>query len=129
MSTNKKHQVEFLYGDLTYQINGILMSAHKELGPYAREKQFGNLLEQKFKEHGVSYKREVKIGDIGNIADFIIDDKIILELKTKPFLTKEDYDQVKRYLYQTNFKLGILVNFRSLHIQPKRVLNISNLAG
>ena len=40
---------------------------------------------------------------------------------------KEHYDQVKRYLHQTNFKLGIVINFRDKRINAKRVLNINNL--
>lgn len=83
---------EFLYGDLTYKINGILIEIHKELGAYAREKQIGDLLEKKLKERNLFYQREVRIGDSGNIADFIIEDKIILELKAKPFFIVEDYD-------------------------------------
>ncbi len=116
----------FLYGDITYKINGILIEVHKELGAYAREKQFGDLVEKKFKERNVIYQREVRIGDSGNIADFIIEGIIVLELKTQPFLIKEHYDQVKRYLIQTNLKLGILVNFRSQRVQIKRVLNPNN---
>ena len=50
-----------------------------------------------------------------------------MELKTAPFLVKEHFDQVKRYLYQTNLKLGILVNFRDKRLHPKRVLNVNNL--
>ncbi len=120
------HKIGFLYSDLTYKINGILIEVHKELGSYAREKQFADLMEQKLKENGLLYKRELRIGDSGNIMDFVVDNKIILELKAKPFLIREDYDQVKRYLHQANLKLGILVNFREKFIQPKRVLNENN---
>jgi hypothetical protein len=77
---------DFLYGDLTYKINGILIEIHKELGPYAREKQVCDLIAAKFKERGVNYQREVRIGDSGNIADFIVDGKIILDLKNCSFL-------------------------------------------
>lgn len=120
------HKSDFLYADLTYAINGILIEVYKEIGPYSREKQFGDRLEIKFKERKVLFRREVRIGDSGNVIDFIIEDKIILELKTVPFLIREHYDQVKRYLYQTNLKLGILVNFRDKSLSPKRVLNPNN---
>ncbi len=125
MPTEEK--INFLFGDLTYKINGILIEIHKELGSYAREKQVCDLIEIKFKERGVNYQREVRIGDSGNIIDFIVDGKIILELKTRPFLIREHYDQVKRYLTQTNLMLGLLINFRSQRLQIKRVLNPSNL--
>ncbi len=116
-----------LYKDLSYKIGGILFEVHKELGSFAREKQYCDLFEQKLKERAVQYKRELRIGDSGNIVDFGIDDKIIIEFKAVPFLTSEHYNQIKRYLYQTGFSLGLLVNFRDKRISPKRVLNINNL--
>ncbi|MBL8030558.1 MAG: GxxExxY protein [Candidatus Doudnabacteria bacterium] len=62
------------------------------------------------------------MGDSGNVTDFIIQGIIIIELKTKPFLLKTDYYQSQRYLYETQIKLGILVNFREKYLNPKRVL-------
>jgi len=120
---NIKRKREFLYGEISYKINGILIEVFKELGAYAREKQYSNLTEEKFKERGIKFEREVLIGDSGNILDYIVEGKIVLELKAKPFLTKEHFDQVKRYLHQTNLKLGILVNFRTNYLNPQRVLN------
>jgi GxxExxY protein len=117
----------FWFEDLSREIIGILIESHKELGPYAREKQVGDTVEKKLKERGLNYQREVQIGDSGNVVDFIIEGKIILELKTVPFLIKEHFDQVKRYLYQTNLHLGLLVNFRDSRLHPKRVLNINDL--
>jgi GxxExxY protein len=117
----------FWHQDLTQEIIGVLIETHKELGPYAREKQVGDLTAEKFKEHNLKFQREVRIGDSGNIVDFIIEGKVILELKTVPFLIKEHFDQVKRYLYQTNLHLGLLVNFRDKRLHPKRVLNINDL--
>ena len=116
-----------LYKDLSYQIVGILMEVHKELGSFAREKQYCDLFEKKFKLAGLPYKRELRVGDSANIIDFTVADKIVLEFKAVPFLTDEHYNQIKRYLFQTQTQLGILVNFRDKRIKPKRVLNINNL--
>ena len=118
---------EFLYGDLTYKVRKILFAVHNELGMYAREKQYADLAEQKLKESWLTYKREVRVGDSGNIIDFTIEDKIALEFKAKPFLTQEDYGQTQRYLQILNFRLGLLVNFRSKYLSPRRILNSSNL--
>ena len=118
---------KFWFEDLSREVIGILIETHKELGPYAREKQVGDTVEKKLKEHGLAYQREIWIGDSGNIVDFIIEGKIILELKTVPFLISEHFDQVKRYLYQTNLHLGLLANFRNKRLHPKRVLNINDL--
>lgn len=113
---------EFLYGDLTYEINGILYAIHNELGRFAREKQYADLFEYKLKEKGVRYQRELRVGDSGNILDFLIEDKIVIEFKSKAFLLKDDYFQIQRYLHILNLELGLLVNFRTQYLQPKRIL-------
>lgn len=118
---------KILYKDLSYKIIGILIEVHKELGSYAREKQYSDLFEKKFKLTNIPYKRELRIGNTGNIIDFLIDDKIILEFKSVPFLISEHYDQIKRYLFQTKMELGILINFIGKRLESKRVLNINNL--
>ncbi len=119
MLSDKK---EFLYAETTYKINGLLFSVHNELGMFAREKQYADSFETKLKESGIAYRRELRIGDSGNILDFLIDDLIIIELKSKPFLLREDYFQTQRYLDSLNLRLGILVNFRTKYLQPKRIL-------
>lgn len=50
----KKH--ELLYEDLTFVINGVLFATHNELGPYAREKQYGDVAQRLFKEKGVGLR-------------------------------------------------------------------------
>ena len=115
-------KVDLLYEDLTYKIRGIMFEVHREQGRFAKEKQYADLLEKKFIEKGVKYKRELRISDTGNIVDFLIEDKIILEIKSKPFLLKVDYYQLQRYLQSTQIKLGLLVNFRAEYLNPQRVL-------
>lgn len=55
--------------------------------------------------------------------DFFIDNKIVLELKCKRVITKEDYYQIKRYLNVLDERLGLLVNFRDRYLKPRRILN------
>jgi len=113
-----------LYPELSYTIVGVIFSAHKELGPYAREKQYGDFIEKRFKELNISYKRELSVSDTGNILDFLIDEKIILELKSVRKISPDCYRQIQNYLQQTQVKLGILVKFRNAHLRPIRVLKI-----
>lgn len=115
-----------IYKNLSYVITGVLYSTHNELGPYAREKQYGDVAERIFRERGIKCAREQRIGDSGNIVDIIVDDKIALEFKAKRILTKEDYYQTQRYLQESGLKLGILVNFRDKLIKPKRIVKIDN---
>jgi GxxExxY protein len=117
---------KLIYPELSYVITGILFSVHNQLGQYAREKQYCDLIESKLKEIRLPYKREYRIGDSNNVVDFIIDNKIILEIKAKRIITKEDYFQTQRYLQESNIKLALLVNFRSKYIKPARIVRIEN---
>ena len=124
--TNPSGGNELLYPDLSYEIVGCCYDTHNELGPFAKEKQYGDLLENKLREKNIAYKREIQIGDTGNTVDFIIEGKFLLELKAKRFLLKEDYLQTQRYLQASGVKLGILVNFRGTFARTHRVVRIDN---
>ena len=124
MDNSDRKNNKIIYPDLSYKITGILFDVHNELGQYAREKQYGDLLEKKLKEIKLSYKRELPISDSGNILDFIIDDKIILELKSIVAINRDNYRQVQNYLQVTNLKLGLLVNFRTKYLKPIRIVRI-----
>jgi len=117
---------KLIYEDLTYAIRGVLFSTHNELGPYAKEKQYGDVAERIFKEKGIHFEREVKIGGLGNVVDGIVEHKVLLEFKAKRILTKEDYYQTQRYLQETGLRVGILVNFRDKYIIPKRIVKIDD---
>ena len=120
---------KIIYKELSYKIVGLLYKTHDELGRYARESQYGHFLEQLLKENNICYEREkvLLVADVcKNKADFIIDDKIILELKVRPAVIRDDYYQIQRYLQASNLKLGLLINFRQKYLSPKRIINYSN---
>lgn len=116
-----------MYKEQTYELRGILFSVHNELGRFGREKQYCDLAEKKFKLKNLPFVRELQVGDVKDIPDFMLWDLIVVEFKAKPFLQKDDFEQVQRYLHQTNLKLGILVNFRAKYLKPQRILNINHL--
>ncbi len=124
MTTNKQIDEKVLYSELSYIITGILFATHNELGRYAREKQYGDIIELKLKEAKIPHRREAPIADSGNILDFIIDNKIVLELKSVRIITRDNYRQIQNYLQQTQLKLGLLVNFRSEFLKPLRIIRI-----
>ena len=125
-NTNKNGKL--IYPELSYLITGICFEVHNELGRYSKEKQYKDLLEQKFRSIGVNHKREFKINDSGNVADFLVEDKIILELKAKPIVLKEDYYQTQRYMQSSGIRLALLVNFRSRYLKPIRLIRIDTSA-
>lgn len=119
-----------VYPDLSYRINGILFRVRKQLGRFRNEKQYCDAIEVALKEAGIYYEREKVLppsfeGEAGgrNRVDFLIEDKMVLEIKAKPFLTKNDYYQTQRYLVALEKKLALLVNMRRYYVNPKRILN------
>lgn len=117
---------DILYPELSYDIFGILFEVHNNIGRYAKEIQYSNLLEKILLTNNINCKRELTIGDSQNRIDFLIDDKIILEIKAKQSLQGKDYTQLQRYLQEGTIDLGILVNFRQRYLSPKRIIRITN---
>ncbi len=119
-----------IYPELSYIICGLCYHIHNKHGRYKNEKQYADLLEVLLKENEIKYEREKALpasfnGEKHrrNIPDFIVEDKIIIELKAKPFTTKEDYFQLRRYLSSRDKELGLIINFRQKYLYPKRILN------
>ncbi|MCR4264059.1 MAG: GxxExxY protein, partial [Candidatus Roizmanbacteria bacterium] len=101
---NDANSTALVYKDLSYKITGICFKVHQTLGRFCKEKQYCDLLEKELNIAQLQYKREYELSssneDIikGNIVDFLIVNKIILDAKAKKFITKEDYFQMMRYL-------------------------------
>ena len=129
MATNDTNN-KIIYKELSYQINGILFSVHNKLGRYGREKQYGDLLDNLLDQAGLKFQREctLPVNDITNprtnIVDFIIEDKILIDLKAKPIVVRDDYDQMQRYLQASGYKLGLVVNFRNRYLRPIRIIRL-----
>ena len=122
MATNTQKADKVLHPDLSYKIVGLCFEVHNELGQYAREKQYADLLEKKLKNQNLKYSRELVIGDSGNVADFLVENKVVLELKTKRLVGRSEYRQIQNYLQQSKLDLGLLVNFNDKFLRPKRIL-------
>jgi len=119
-----------VYKDLSYKINGFLFYIHNKLGRFSKEKNYADALELVLEENRITFKREQVLStDILSKKlnlyrlDFLIDNKILLELKAKDFISKDDYFQVLKYVKLNNMKLGILVNFREKYLKLRRILN------
>ncbi len=121
---------ELIYKNESYQIIGACMEVHKELGKGFSEIIYGDSLEIEFKKNNITYSREKRfsIKYKGEtlphyyIADFIIDNKIILEIKAIESLTSSHLKQTLNYLAAAKIKLGLLVNFGEDSLTYKRVV-------
>ena len=127
-STNSTNKI--IYPELSYILMGVLFEVYNKLGTKYQEKHYQKAVEIKLKELKIPYQREarlvIKFGeeDLGEFfVDFIIDGKILLELKKVWKITADDIKQALRYLKAAELKLGIIVNFRHKRLEYRRVLN------
>lgn len=119
-----------LYSAESYKINGALYEVHKELGPGLLEKVYQEALEKELKLQGIPFEREKSFTIVYKgeeleqkyVADFVIFDKIVVELKAVDVLLPIHRAQVVNYLAITGYKLGLLVNFNVEKVKPERLV-------
>ncbi|MBX4205065.1 MAG: GxxExxY protein [Candidatus Doudnabacteria bacterium] len=122
---------EILYPELSYNIIGVLIEVFRELGSKYQEKYYQRAVAVELKKRNIKYLEQVKVPleykseSIGHYyLDFLIEDKVILEIKkNKPFSYK-DIEQTLSYLKALDLQLGILANFTSDGVKFKRIVNI-----
>ena len=115
--------------ELTYAINGAVFEVNRVLGPGFLEKVYENALLTELRSQGlkaesqvpikVYYKNEV-VGEY--TADILVEEKVILELKTVERLEKIHEAQLLNYLRATGIQVGILVNFKHTRAEIKRMV-------
>lgn len=123
-----------LYPDLSYQIIGAAMEVHKVLGPGYLEAVYQTALAHELDLHTIKYEREKHLPVVYKgiyaghfIADFVVEEKIILELKSVTLLTKQHKAQAINYLATTGFKLAILINFGERSLTYERIIHKGKL--
>lgn len=121
---------ELIYRELSYKIVGVLYKVHSKLGRKYQEKYYQRATALALNDQNLSYKKEIAVDlsyngeKIGKyFLDFLIEDKVILELKAEPHFSRQDFRQVVAYLRAKQLKLGILANFRGEKLTYKRILN------
>jgi GxxExxY protein len=122
--------IDLLYSKVTEKILQAAFEVHKYFGCGFLEKVYENAFKYKLELLDLNVEQQfpipvffidkVKVGEY--VADLVVDDKIIIELKAISNLDKIHYAQVKNYLKVTNIKLGLLVNFRFPILQFKRII-------
>ena len=115
---------------LTHRVIGSAMEVHRTLGPGFLEAVYQAALARQFEcDHiGFAREREVTVefkgAQVGrHRLDFLVEEKLVLELKAVDDITNAHKAQVRSYLKATGLRLGLLVNFNQELLQVKRVLN------
>ena len=122
-----------IYPELSYQIMGAIFKVFNKLGYGYQEKYYQRGIALEFGEQAISHEREKEINlqylnkSIGKYRlDFIIDNKIILEIKVMPYfnsLNSTQLRQVLGYLTATECKLAILIFITQKGVIYRRIIN------
>ncbi len=121
---------KIIYKEESYKIIGICMEVYRILGKGHSEIIYKDAIEYEFKLAKIPYSREKKYKiDYKDIvlkhsynADFVVYDKIILEVKAIEILTNSHTKQTLNYLASSKLKLGLLVNFGEDSLKYKRIV-------
>lgn len=122
---------ELLHKDLSYELQGIFMDVRKNFGPGHKEIVYQNAIQEELQENKINFEREKNIkiyspktGKVmGNYrVDFLINDKIIIELKAVDLIPKNFIDQIYSYLRNSKYELGYFINFKSPNLYMKRII-------
>jgi GxxExxY protein len=114
--------------DLTYKINGAVFEVHRTLGEGFLEKVYENALLLELRNQGLNAESQVPVpvfykgimvGDY--LADIVVEDQVILELKTVDELSAVHQAQLLNYLKATGKPLGLLINFKGKKATIRRL--------
>ena len=126
MSTNED---KILYKDLSYKIIGLAMQVHNKLGHGFLEKVYENALMVLFRREGIQSKQQAPItvcfedevvGDY--YADILVEEEIILELKSSEGIIDAYRAQTLNYLKATKLRLAIILNFGKEKLEYERIV-------
>ena len=121
---------DLIYKEEFYKIIGICMEVHRQLGRGFLEILYKDALEYEFRKNNIPFEREkgyeISYKEIilqhKYYADFVVFDKIILEVKAVNGIIDEFIKQTLNYLSASKNKLGIIVNFGEDSLKYKRLV-------
>lgn len=123
----KRTVKDFLHEDLSYQIRGCAFKVYNVLGFGHKEGVYQKALAMELKKKNILFEKEKTIpihyeGKKVGIyrPDFVIDSKVLVELKAVPFMPKDYETQLTYYLKGSDFMLGFLINFGGKRLDIRR---------
>lgn len=123
--TNKN----ILEPELSYKIQGVIYNVANKYGRGLKEQIYQKALEEEFIKQKLFFETQKRINvfsvDSGKllgiyIPDFLIENKVILEIKASSFTTKQDVNQQISYLKASTYEIGYLANFNTSKLYIRR---------
>jgi GxxExxY protein len=120
----------YLYSDITRKIIGAAMKVHSALGNGFQEVIYQRALAMQLSQDGLSFQRELEMPifyageEIGTRrVDFLVEDKVMVELKAVSLLEDVHLAQAINYLEAYRLEVGLLLNFGAKSLEYRRVVN------
>lgn len=129
-NTNKTDR-GFLHKELCYKVIGCIYDVRNTYGSGQKESVYQNALAEKLEKEKIPFEREVPVKilsqDTGKTLgfyklDFIVDKKVVVEVKAVKFTPAKMEEQLYAYLRSTPYEVGYLVNFGSTKLYLKRII-------
>ena len=122
-----------LENEISYIIRGCIFKVYNELGPGLLESAYESALEYELLQTGLEVKRQLRLPlvykeikiDNGFIIDLVVQDRVLVELKSVVSVEKVHFKQMVTYLKLADKKLGLLVNFNCEEMD-KNIFRIVN---
>jgi len=131
MDPTTKAKKDIIYAELSGKIIGIVLDVYNQLGHGHPEKTYQKALAIAFTAAGLKFVEQLYVPVIflgkvvgKNYFDFLIEDKVVLEIKKGDYFVKSHIEQVYKYLISKNLQLGILAYFAPRTVHLKRVVNL-----
>lgn len=120
--------------EVSYYIRGAAFKIQNELGPGLLESVYEHILAYELEKEGFNVKRQMPIPviyenhtfDIGFRLDLLVEDKVIVEIKSIERLAPVHHKKLLTYLRLSNKKLGLLINFNSATLDSKSMVRVVN---
>ncbi|NOX19510.1 MAG: GxxExxY protein [Chlorobi bacterium] len=119
--------------EISHKIIGIAIELHKKLGPGLLESAYENALAYDLRESGLEVKQQVSMPfeykeiklDVGYRLDLLVENKVIIEIKSVETLAPVHYSQLLTYLKLADKRLGLLINFNTKYLKDgiHRIVN------
>lgn len=127
----KKLVKDLLYKELSYRIQGAAIEVRKDFGSGHKEQVYQKAFEEELKRRKIKYRREESIkiyspkdGKFIGLyrPDFVIDNKIVIEIKAEKIVPRQEFKRMYDYLRNSKYELGYFINFASSKLYIKRII-------
>ncbi len=120
---------KLLYGKLTYAIIGAAMEVHNNLGPGFLEVVYQKAFAHEMSLRKIAFREQTRLPLIYKnllvgeyIADYTVEEKLIIEIKAVSRLNSAHQAQAMHYLASTGYRLALLINFGESSLAHRRVI-------